>query len=99
MHHHSAQQWLLLLAIGATGLAAQLLLTVSLRHGVVASVVIMDYTSLIWAVFYGWLVWGDAPGLAVLLGAPAIIAAGSIIVLREARLARSISPVTALEGD
>jgi drug/metabolite transporter (DMT)-like permease len=99
MHAHGPGQWLLLLAIGLAGLFAQLLLTASLRLGAVASVVIMDYTALMWAVFYGWLVWGDAPGSAVLFGAPAIIAAGSIITWRETVRARAISPVTALEGD
>jgi drug/metabolite transporter (DMT)-like permease len=99
MHEHSARQWLLLLAIGAIGLTAQLLLTASLRHGAVASVVIMDYTALIWAVFYSWSVWGDVPGAAIFFGAPAIIAAGSIIAWRETVLARRISPVAALEGD
>ena len=99
MHGHSLHQWLLLLAIGIAGLLAQLLLTTSLRHGAVASVVIMDYTALIWAVIYGGLVWGDVPGAAVLLGAPAIIAAGAIITWRETKLARPITPVTSLEGD
>jgi drug/metabolite transporter (DMT)-like permease len=99
MHAHSLYQWLLLLAIGFSGLCGQLLLTTSLRHGAVASVVIMDYTALIWAVVYSGLVWGDSIGRAVMLGAPAIIAAGAIIAWRETRLSRPITPVTALEGD
>jgi drug/metabolite transporter (DMT)-like permease len=99
MHGHAVQQWGLLAAIGLSGLAGQLLLTASLRHGAVASVVIMDYSALIWAVFYGWLVWHDRPGPAIFLGAPLIIVAGSIIAWRETVLARRISPVAALEGD
>lgn len=96
---HSLHQWLVLIALGVVGTIGQLLLTASLRHGAVASVIIMDYTSLIWATGYGWLIWDQLPPLATWLGAPAIIAAGLLIVWREHRLSRAISPPSALEGE
>ncbi len=99
MTAHSGQQWLLLLAIGASGMAGQLFVTASLRHGAIASVVVMDYTSLIWATFYGWLVWDHFPPVATWLGAPLIVVAGLVIAWREHRLslARAPSPASALE--
>jgi drug/metabolite transporter (DMT)-like permease len=54
---HSGEQWLVLMGIGLTGTLAQVLLAASLRFGAVASVIVMDYTSLIWATLYGWLIW------------------------------------------
>ena len=80
---HSAWQWFLLLSGGVLGLAGQLLLTAALRIGQVASVVVMDYSGLIWATLYGWLVWNDLPTAATWLGAPVIIAAGAVITWRE----------------
>ena len=94
MTQHSPQQWALLMAIGVIGGAGQLLLTASLRFGQVASVIVMDYSALIWATLFGWLVWDHLPPVATWLGAPAIIAAGIVIAWREHTLHRR-SPPTA----
>ena len=80
---HDTTGWLLLLGVGLTGAAGQLLLTASLRFGSAATVIVMDYTALIWATGFGWLFWNDLPGPALWLGAPLIITAGTIIVMRE----------------
>lgn len=99
MTPHSAWQWTLLLAIGLAGCAGQLLLTAALRFGQVASVIVMDYSSLIWATLYGWTIWGELPSRATWLGAPLIIAAGGVIVWREHRLYRRVPPATAGAGE
>lgn len=96
---HSPGQWLLLLGIGLAGLGGQLGLTASLRHGAIASVAVMDYTALIWATLYGWMIWDHLPPATTWLGAPLIIAAGATIAWREHRLNRKPSPLTALEVD
>lgn len=88
---HSAWQWLLLLGCGLLGCLGQLLLTAALRFGQVASVIVMDYSSIIWAALYGWLIWGDLPAAATWLGAPAIIAAGVVIAWREYHRYRRIA--------
>jgi drug/metabolite transporter (DMT)-like permease len=46
---HNAEQWLVLLGIGTFGTLGTLLMSASLRFGAVASIVVMDYTQLIWA--------------------------------------------------
>jgi drug/metabolite transporter (DMT)-like permease len=85
---HSGEQWLVLMGIGLTGTLAQVLLAASLRFGAVASVIVMDYTSLIWATLYGWLIWDRLPTSSTWLGAPLIVAAGLVIAWREHRLGR-----------
>ncbi len=85
---HSAEQWLLLGAVGVLGCLGQLLLTASLRFGQVASVIVMDYSALGWATLYGWAIWGDVPAASTWLGAPLILAAGLIIVWRERKLGK-----------
>ncbi len=96
---HSASQWLLLLGIGAGGLGGQLGMTASLRHGAVASVAVMDYTMLVWATLYGWLIWDHLPSATTWLGAPLIILAGTVIAWREHHLAlaRAMSQSSALQ--
>lgn len=89
---HSAWQWFLLIGGGVLGLIGQLLLTASLRYGQVASVIVMDYSALIWATLYGWAIWDELPPTATWLGAPAIIAAGAVIAWREHLHHRRLPP-------
>ena len=86
---HDPAEWALLLGIGVVGTIGQFLLTTALRYGAVASVIVMDYSSLIWATLYGWLIWDQLPPTATWLGAPMIIAAGLIIAWREHYLSRT----------
>ena len=88
-HPHDGATWALLLGIGITGTLGQLLMTAALRYGAVASVIVMDYTQLLWATAYGRLIWHDLPQPTVWLGAPLIVAAGLVIAWREHRLSRS----------
>jgi len=84
---HSPAAWWLILATSLAGAIAQLLLTFSLRFGSAASVIVMDYSALIWATLYGWLVFDTIPSKGLWLGAPLIVAAGVIVTLRERTLA------------
>ena len=90
-HAHDAGTWALLLAIGIVGALVQLLLAASLRHGAVASVIVVDSTLLLWATLYGWAVWGELPPPTLWLGAPMIVMAGLVIAWREHRHARPAS--------
>lgn len=92
---HSAWQWLLLATIGVTGCIGQLLLTASLRFGQVSSVIVMDYTALVWATIYGWTIWDQLPPASTWFGAPAIIAAGAVIAWRERLINQRATPTAA----
>lgn len=96
---HDAYQWVLLIGMGVAGLFGQLLLTGSLRYAPVSTVIVMDYSSLIWAAALGWLVWSDLPPLTTWLGAPLIIGAGLVIAWRERRHAKVRSPVAPVDGE
>lgn len=86
--------WLVLIAIGLAGTLGQILLTYSLRLGSVASVIVMDYSMLLWSTGYGWLVFGALPPATLWFGAPLIIAAGLTIVWRERVLAKGSAAVS-----
>lgn len=80
---HPPLVWVLLLAIGLLGGVAQIAMTRSLQLGDVSLVVPMDYTALLWATLFGWVVFGMLPVPSTWLGAPVIIASGLYIVWRE----------------
>ena len=88
-HPHSAQVWFLLVSVGVMGTIGQLFMTAALRLGPVASVIIMDYSQIIWATLYGWLIWQNLPSQSTWLGMPLIITAGFVIAWREHHLARN----------
>lgn len=99
MTAHTPLQWLILAAMGTVGTLGQLLVTAALKHGAVASVIVMDYTSLIWATLFGWAIWDQLPTLATWLGAPLIVAAGLIVMWRERLHARTLTPTATVEVD
>jgi len=99
MRPHDATGWLLLGALGAAGIVGQLLLTAALRFGRVASVIVMDYSSLFWATLYGWLLFGMLPPTSTWFGAPLVIGAGMVIAWREHRLRKpTLRDVARAEG-
>ncbi|QUL36438.1 DMT family transporter [Erythrobacter sp. JK5] len=85
---HDPQTWLIVLAMALCGALAQILLTTSLRFGSAGVILLMDYTSLLWATWYGATVFGRAAPPTLWLGAPLIIGAGLLIAYRERVLAR-----------
>ncbi|RYD68268.1 MAG: DMT family transporter [Sphingomonadales bacterium] len=82
---HDFTTWAILIGIGLVGGLGQLGLTGALRLAPVSTVVPMDYSSLIWATLYGWLLFGVLPTSTTWIGAPVIIASGLYIVWREHR--------------
>ncbi|MBW4330982.1 DMT family transporter [Stakelama sp. CBK3Z-3] len=85
---HDPVTWAMLVGIGLIGGAGQLALTAALRMAPVSVVVPMDYSGLIWATIYGYLLFGMWPNDATWIGAPVIIGSGLYIVWREQRLKR-----------
>jgi drug/metabolite transporter (DMT)-like permease len=94
---HDPLTWAILVAIGLVGGVGQLALTGAVRFAPVSAVVPMDYSGLVWATLYGWLLFGVLPTPYTWMGAPIIIASGLYIVYRERRLHHAVSPVSAAE--
>ena len=88
---HDATTWAMLVGVGLVGAVGQLTMTTALSLAPVSVVVPMDYSGLIWATLYGWLLFGVLPGAMTWVGAPLIVASGLYIVWREHRLARGIA--------
>jgi drug/metabolite transporter (DMT)-like permease len=84
---HDAETWAIIIAIAVAGALAQILLTSSLRFGSAGVILLMDYTSLLWATWYGWTIFDRTPPATLWIGAPLIIGAGLLIAWRERQLA------------
>lgn len=84
------RQWLVIVMAGLFGVLGQLLMTFSYRHAEASTIAPLDYTSLLPAVGYGYLLFGEAPRASTWIGAPLVIASGLIILWREYR--NSVAP-------
>jgi drug/metabolite transporter (DMT)-like permease len=73
----------LLLAIGILGGAAQVMLTEAWASAQVSALAPYSYSSLLWAILFGWIVFGDVPAVLTLAGAALIVIASLYILHRE----------------
>lgn len=71
--------------IGSLGLAGQLLLINAYRASNAALIAPMQYSQMVWAVFYGTLFFGESIDRYVIIGALVTVASGILIVWRESR--------------
>ena len=82
--------FLIFLIIGLCGSIANLLLTQSYRLAEASLVTPIKYLSLVFAIIFGFLIWGEIPKALTLLGAGLVILSSLIIFLRENRLKKVI---------
>ncbi|MEO8686471.1 MAG: EamA family transporter, partial [Devosia sp.] len=73
----------LFVAISIFGTAGMTMMTQAFRFAPAALVAPLDYTALVWATAFGWLIWSEVPDTATFIGAGIIIASGVIIIMRE----------------
>lgn len=78
----------ILAGAGIAGAGAQYLLSAAYKYAPAALVTMFNYTGIVWAVLFGWLIWGDWPSPPVWTGAGIVIAASLFILRRERILAR-----------
>jgi drug/metabolite transporter (DMT)-like permease len=74
---------------GICGGIGQILITSSYRFADASVVVSFEYTTLVWAVAIGFLVFGDVPQPIVFLGALVVIASGLYVIFRERQISRN----------
>jgi drug/metabolite transporter (DMT)-like permease len=73
---------------GCISVVALLCVNRSLKLAPASVVAPYQYSMIIWAVMFGYLVFGDVPSMATIFGAAIIIGAGFYIFLRERQLGR-----------
>ncbi|HZB62183.1 MAG TPA: DMT family transporter [Microvirga sp.] len=85
-HRPDATDLGLFVVSGILGGIGQILVTQSYRHADTSVIAPFEYTTMIWALLFGWFVFGDLPTLTMLVGAATVAATGVFIVWREHRL-------------
>ncbi|WP_367954377.1 DMT family transporter [Aquibium pacificus] len=80
----SEHLWLFF-AISLFGTVGMTMMTQAFRLAPAALIAPLDYTALVWATAFGWLIWSEVPDTATFLGAAVIIASGVVVILRERR--------------
>lgn len=74
--------------LGIVAMVAHLCVTRSLKLAEASVVVPYQYTLIVWALVFGWFIFGDWPTPAMLIGAGLIVAAGLALLLLERRSAK-----------
>ena len=49
------------------------------------------YLMLVWALMFGFFIWGDIPSASLLVGSAIVVMTGLFLFLREARLQRQLA--------
>jgi drug/metabolite transporter (DMT)-like permease len=81
----------LLFGTGFTNAVGQWFWTKSLQLAPAPAVTPFYYLMLVWALMFGFLLWGEVPTLSLLIGSGIVVATGLFLFLREARLQQSLS--------
>lgn len=76
----------LLLGVGLSGLGAQFCLTIAFKNAQAAIVTVFNYSSIVWATLFGWLIFGEWPLPVVIIGATVVIASNLVMIWRESRV-------------
>lgn len=79
----NALDLLMLAALGVISMSAHICIARSVKLAPAAVVAPIQYSLLLWAILFGWLVFGDTPRPSMLVGAAIIIIAGLLVVSRR----------------
>ena len=88
----SAQALFYMVMTGLAGSIAQVLVTKAYAEAPAAFVSPFGYLGILFAAFFGWLIWADIPAWNMWVGTLVIIASGLIILCREARTRPPVEP-------
>ena len=80
--------WVLAVGIALSATVGQYFWVQAFKSGEMSAVAPFEYLRLPFAVFVGWLIWGEMPVIWTYVGAAIVIASALYIAHREAQLAR-----------
>jgi len=80
----------MLLGTGFTNAIGQWFWTKALQLAPAPAVTPFYYLMLVWALMFGFFIWGDVPSASLLVGSAIVVTTGLFLFLREARLQRSL---------
>ena len=81
----------MLFGTGFTNAIGQWFWTKALQLAPAPAVTPFYYLMLVWALMFGFFIWGDVPSASLLIGSAIVVATGLFLFLREARLQRRLA--------
>jgi drug/metabolite transporter (DMT)-like permease len=98
----TGREYAWLAVMGTVGTISQLIMTQAFREADATAVLPVDFTRLLWASVFGWLVFHERPEIATLIGGTLIFVSTMYITVREARVAKAarrsaVAPAAAAE--
>ncbi|MDR6434493.1 DMT family transporter [Brucella pseudogrignonensis] len=84
-----ATGWLLMLVLGLVATVGQYLLYEGFRHAPASALAPTEFSALIWAFIYGYVLWAEIPTENVLIGAVLIVFSSMVLVAWERRAERA----------
>jgi drug/metabolite transporter (DMT)-like permease len=78
----------LLFGVGLSGALAQWLMSVAFHNARAAIVTVFNYSGIVWATLFGWMIWQEWPLPTVMAGAAVVIVSNLVMIWRESRLGR-----------
>lgn len=80
------------ISMAALALIGHVFLTKAFMIGELGTITPFEYSSLIWAVLFGYILWGDLPAANIWWGAVIIVGCGLYILYREKKKTSAITP-------
>lgn len=74
-----------MLGLGAVSALGQFLLYEGYRHAPASTLAPMEYSGLVWAFLFGYLIWSEIPTVNVVAGAVLIVCSSLLLVWWERR--------------
>lgn len=93
---HEPVVWVALLLGGLVGGFAQIMMTSAVRYAPVSVLAPFDYVQMLWAIFWGYILFAAVPTAPTIAGAVLIAGAGYYVVWRERKLNRPVTGVAKL---
>ncbi|MGV8939382.1 MAG: DMT family transporter [Allorhizobium sp.] len=91
----TGEQWLLLGGYGLLGALGNILLMYAAAHAPAAVLGPTQYSQMLWAILFGYLVFGDHVDLPIILGSVLIVGSGLLTILRERTRGVALPPALA----
>jgi drug/metabolite transporter (DMT)-like permease len=82
-----SEDYLPIVLFSALALLGHFCITNAFSQSNVAVIAPLEYTALIWAVLWGYVIWAEVPGVRVMIGGAIIISCALFVVYRETRSA------------
>ena len=86
----STDQWWMIIAVGLVAAVGFICISQAYRVARASVIAPFEYSSLPFAVFWGWLFWGELPGPATLAGSLLIVGGGLYVLRREMATGRTL---------